>query len=222
MSETTTTTQPQTAVSTYQSPEAQAFELAQRQAKCYAASTLVPKDYQGNLGNCLIAMNMAQRTGMDVLQVMQNLYVVHGRPAWSSQALIATFNTCGRFTPITYRFTGDRKDDTWGCVAITTDRSTGEVLEGPEVTIGMAKAEGWHGKNGSKWKTMPELMLRYRAAAFLVRTTAPEVSLGITAEEALDIAEPPRRQGVSALDEILGEVVENDPPKTLDKAVQIG
>lgn len=210
MSETTTTTQPQpqAAVTAYQSPEAQAFELAQRQAKCYAASTLVPKDYQGNLGNCLIAMNMAERTGMDILQVMQNLYVVHGRPAWSSQALIATFNTCGRFTPITYRFTGTKGQDDWGCVAITTDKRTGEVLEGPEVTIGLAKAEGWHGKNGSKWKTMPELMLRYRAAAFLVRTTAPEVSLGITVEEASDIAEPVRRQGVAALDEILGEVVE--------------
>lgn len=93
-------------------------------------------------------------------------------------------------------------------MAITTDKRTGEVLEGPEVTIGLAKAEGWHGKNGSKWKTMPELMLRYRAAAFLVRTTAPEVSLGITVEEASDIAEPVRRQGVAALDEILGEVVE--------------
>ena len=195
----------------------QAFELAQRQAKMYAGSTLVPKEYQNNVGNCVIAMNMAARTGMDVLQVMQHLYVVHGRPAWSSQALIATFNTCGRFTPITYKFTGNRADDSWGCVAITTDKQTGEVIEGPEVTIGMAKLEGWHGKSGSKWKTMPELMLRYRAAAFMVRTTAPELSLGISAEEAEDISTEPKRLDASGLDEILGEVIET--PQQVEHAV---
>lgn len=196
-----------TELTTKVSEAQQSFELAQRQAKMYSGSTLVPKDYQNNVGNCVIAMNMATRTGMDVLQVMQHLYVVHGRPAWSSQALIATFNTCGRFTPITYKFTGNRSDDSWGCIAITTDRETGEVIEGPEVTIGMAKAEGWHGKSGSKWKTMPELMLRYRAAAFMVRTTAPELSLGISVEEAADISVEPKRIDASNLDEIIGEIV---------------
>jgi hypothetical protein len=165
--------------------EEQMFELAQRRAKVYASSTLVPKEYQGNLGNVMVAMNMASRLNADAMLVMQNLYIVHGRPGWSSQFLIATFNSCGRFSTIKYRFTGERGKSSWGCVAYTTEIATGEVVEGTEITIEIAKAEGWVDKNGSKWKTFPEQMLRYRAAAFLIRTIAPEVSMGfVTKEEA--------------------------------------
>ena len=52
----------------------------------------------------------------------------------------------------------------------------------------MAKAEGWIDKAGSKWKTMPELMRRYRAASFFTKQFAPEVSMGLqTIEEIIDI-----------------------------------
>jgi hypothetical protein len=167
--------------------EERAFELAQRQAKVYSSSTLVPKDYQQNIGNVLIAQNMARRMQADPLMVMQNLYIVHGKPSWSAQFLISCFNSCGRFSAIKYRFTGAEGSPDRGCVAMTTEYSTGEVIEGPMVTMAMAKAEGWSTKNGSKWLTMPELMLRYRAATFLIRTTAPEIGMGLqTAEEVHD------------------------------------
>ena len=168
--------------------EERIFELAQRKAKVYATSSLVPKEYQGNIGNVMVAMNMANRLNADLLQVMQNLYIVHGRPAWSSQFLIATFNTCGRFTAVKYRFTGEVGKPSWGCVAFCMEIGTGEIIEGTEITMKMAESEGWLNKNGSKWKTMPEQMLRYRSAAFLIRTTAPEVSMGLmTVEEAEDV-----------------------------------
>lgn len=173
------------------------FELMQRAAKLLSASTLVPKDYQGNLPNAVVALNMAQRMGADPLQVMQNLYVVHGRPAWSAQFLIATFNQSGKFSALRYEFTGQSGTDTWGCRAYAIERETGERIEGPEVTIGMAKREGWATKSGSKWQTMPELMLRYRAAAFLIRTAAPEIAMGLqTAEELRDTYDAaPNRAG---------------------------
>ena len=164
------------------------FALAQRVATALSKSTLIPKDYQNNLPNCLVALNMAQRLDADPLMVMQSLYVVHGRPAWSSQFLIATANRCGKFSPLRYRFTGERGKDTWGCVCVATSLADGEVLESTEITIGMAKAEGWYTKAGSKWQTMPEQMLRYRSAAFFVRCYAPGLSLGLsTREEADDI-----------------------------------
>lgn len=167
--------------------EEKTFALAQRKAKVYSDSSLVPKEYHKNIGNVLIAQNMAARMGADPLMVMQNLYIVHGKPGWSAQFLIACFNDSGRFAAIKYKFVGNRGDDTYGCIAYTTELSSGEVVEGPCVTIGMAKSEGWHGKNGSKWKTMPDLMLRYRAATFLVRCTAPEIGLGLqTREEIYD------------------------------------
>jgi len=165
--------------------EEKTFALAQRKAKVYSESSLVPQQYQKNVGNVLIAQNMASRMGADVLMVMQNLYIVHGKPGWSAQFLIACFNSCGRFSSIKYRFGGEGDD--YGCVAYAKELATGEEVSGVRVTIGMAKAEGWSTKAGSKWKTMPELMLRYRAATFLVRCTAPEIGLGLmTSEELAD------------------------------------
>lgn len=166
----------------------QGFELAQRAAKVLAMSTLVPKEYQGNLPNCIIALNMAQRIGADPLQVMQNLTIVHGRPTWSAQFLIATFNSCGRFSALRYEFFGKPNTDDWGCRAVATEKSSGERLVGTDVTIAIAKAEGWYTRNGSKWKTMPQQMLMYRAAAWFVRAIAPELSMGLhTAEEIHDV-----------------------------------
>lgn len=125
--------------------------------------------------------------GANPLMVCQNLYIVHGRPAWSAQFLIATLNQCGRFTSIRYEFQGEEGKDEWGCRAVATELATGEKLAGPLITIGLAKKEGWYGKNGSKWQSMPELMLRYRAASWFVRAYAPEIAMGLkTAEEVQD------------------------------------
>lgn len=165
------------------------FEAAQRIGKMLSTSSMVPDTYKGdgNIGNCVIALEMANRIGMNVVSVMQNLYIVHGRPAWSSQFLIACINASGKFSPLRYLLDGQEGQDSWGCRAWATDRS-GEKLVGPLVTIGMAKLEGWYGKNGSKWKTMPELMLRYRAATLFARLYSPELTMGImTADEVEDV-----------------------------------
>ena len=170
--------------------DAAGFALAQRVATAFAKSSLVPTQYQNNLPNCLVALNMAKRMGADPLMVMQNLYIVHGRPAWSAQFLISTFNACGRFASIRYEWKGEKGSDAWGCRAYTVEIDTGERIEGPWVTFAMVKDEGWLGKKGSKWQTMPELMFHYRSAAFLVRTVAPELAMGLhTAEEIRDVME---------------------------------
>ena len=173
---------------------AEGFKLLQRMAVMFSSSTLVPAQFQGaqNVGNCAIALNMAQRLGADPLMTMQNLYIVHGNPGWSSKFLIAMFNQCGRYTSIKYRETGEKGTDSQGVIAYATEKHTGELIEGPEVTIGIAKAEGWYTKNGSKWKTMPDQMLRYRAAAWMIRTTAPELSMGLqTTDEIIDVTPDP-------------------------------
>lgn len=176
----------------------QSFELMQRGAKLLASSTLVPEIYRGNLANCVIALNMARRIGADELMVMQNLYMVHGRPAWSAQFVIACFNKCGRFSSMKYRwFSKPAKQgdipDAWGCQAYAKELETDETIEGPVITIAMAKKEGWYQKNGSKWQTIPELMLMYRAGSWLVRTHAPDISMGLqTAEELGDVYDATR------------------------------
>ena len=65
--------------------------------------------------------------------------------------------------------------------------SDGEIIEGPEVTIGMAKAEGWF--SNQKWRNMPELMLAYRASAFFARVHCPETLMGLqTVDEVEEIS----------------------------------
>ena len=168
----------------------QSFELAQRAATLLAKSTLVPKEYQGNLPNCVIALNMASRMGADPLMVMQNLYIVNGRPGWSSQFLISTFNTSGRFSALRYEWVGEEGKDDWGCRAWAIEKATDEKLVGSTVTIGLAKAEGWYDKKGSKWPTMPQQMLMYRAASWFIRAHAPELAMGMhTVEELGDIVD---------------------------------
>ncbi len=210
----------------------QGFELMQRAARLLSSSTLVRVAYRqtiekldrfGNvkesrenpnaLANSVVALNMAQRMGADPLMVMQNLYIVEGRPSWSSQWIIAAINGCGRFSPLRFRIEsrGEReieyKSTYWEnnqrhtkvekvrindkvCVAWAIEKETGEVIESPAVSIEMAVLEGWYTKNGSKWQTMDEVMLRYRTASFFGKLYAPELLMGLqTVEEAQDIIE---------------------------------
>lgn len=165
------------------------FALAQRQAKALSQSDLVPQAYRNNLPNTLLALEIAQRIGASPLLVMQNLYLVQGKPSWSSSFLIATVNACGRFSPLRYEIEGtDPFSKDYRVRAYATDKESGERCDGPFITWKMVEAEGWSKKSGSKWNSLPELMFRYRAAGFWTRLFAPEVSMGIlTTEEARDV-----------------------------------
>jgi hypothetical protein len=168
------------------------FVFAQRIAKMLCTSSLVPDEYRGEkaIGNCLIALELANRLKISPLTVMQNLYIIKGRPSWSSQFLIGQLNGTGKFTPLRFEFSGTRDKDDWSCRAFAIDNA-GEVLYGTWISIKMAKSEGWVGKVGSKWLTMPEQMLQYRAAAFFCRLYAPEITLGLlTYEEVVDMKVP--------------------------------
>lgn len=151
----------------------QIFEHIQRVAKVFATSTMVPVQFQNNIGNCIIALNLAARFKSDPFMVMQNMYVVHGRPGIEAKLVIALINATGRFTPLQYKYEGEK--DNRSCYAYATKKADNELLEGPKVSIQMAKAEGWwskkdkHGNETSKWQSLPELMLAYRAAVFFAR-----------------------------------------------------
>ena len=209
----------------------QAFENAQRIGKALASSQLVPKEYQGQIGlaNVLVAMEIAGRMNLSPLQVMQNLHIIHGRPSWSSQFIIATINGCGRFTPLDYLITGE--GDAMACQAVATEISTGKELKGPTVSIAMAKKEGWYSKTGSKWQSFPELMLRYRAAAFWGRVYVPEYLVGMkTQEEIIDI-EPAQVEsvtieeintGIAGDPEILQNLKKSSDQQVKNQATNIG
>lgn len=162
------------------------MKTAYSAAKYLAASDLVPElTYKNKPANCLIALDMANRMNVSPLLVMQNLYIVKGHPAWSGQFCVAAVNGCSKFTPLEFVTV---ESGGGGCFARATRKDTGEVCKGTTVTMQMAADEGWLGKSGSKWKTMPEQMLKYRAASFFARAFCPEVLIGIqTVEEVQDV-----------------------------------
>ncbi|KYQ80368.1 recombinase RecT [Acinetobacter sp. NRRL B-65365] len=231
----------------------ESFEFSQRVANMLSNSTLVPEDYRAvkkvkagkdnngvmqyrdepnpnGLSNCIIALNMANRMGADTLMIMQNLYLIEGRPSWSSQFILASINNSGRFSPLRYELESRGEKDVsyqetnWSngrkntvtktmrvhdvsCIAWATEQGVAipnfsledlkehggvykcckaygiPVLESSKISIEMAIKEGWYTKNGSKWQTMPEQMLRYRAASFFGRVYAPEILMGLRSVE---------------------------------------
>lgn len=182
----------------------EAFNTAVRVATSLASSSIVPQAYQNNVANVMVAMEYANRTGTSVLAVMQNMDVIHGRPALRASFLIGTVNASGRFTPIRYRWQGEEGTDSWGCRAVAIERESGEECVGPLITIGLAKKEEWYSKKGSKWQSIPELMLMYRAGAWWSRVYCPELSLGMhTTDEFEDMGPAPqvrRAELAAALD----------------------
>lgn len=201
------------------------FEHTQRVARMLTETTLVPDNFRGkeNLGNAVIALNMATRLGADVLAVMQSIYIVYGKPSWASTFIIALINSSKRFDGILrYRMSGSGNERT--CVAWVKSRD-GEILESPESSIQMAIAEGWYGKNGSKWKTMPDLMLRYRAATFFGRFYCPDLMLGMrSTEEVIDIESEnvtPKAEPKAASMFVSSAEVQKLPETTSAPAVQV-
>lgn len=163
----------------------ESFENAQRMAKVLVQSSLVPTAYKNNIPNAMIALEMANRIGISPFMVMQNLDVIQGKPSWNSTFIIAILNSCGRFSPLRFEFSGDGEQ--YGCKAVTTDND-GKRLEGTKITWEMVKAEGWYNKSGSKWKTMPDQMFQYRAASFFGRIYAPDLLKGMhSADEMVDM-----------------------------------
>lgn len=164
----------------------QGFEHAQRIAMMISKSSMIPASYQNRVDNCMVALEFANRSNTSPLMVMQNLHVIQGRPSWSSTYIIGLINSSGRIKD-KLKFRSSGEGDDYGYEAYAKDFD-GTELVGPKVDWKMVKAEGWLSKTGSKWKTMPELMFQYRAAAFFGRLHTPELMLGMqSVEEVIDV-----------------------------------
>lgn len=168
------------------------FEHLWRVATMYARSSMVPDQFRGKTDDCFVAVQLAMRMGCDPFMLMQNMYVVHGRPGIEAKLAIALANERGPFRDrIKFIFTGEGKSR--ACQAYAHDRQTGERLSAT-VTWQMVEAEGWNKDkptkgNGivkSKWNTLPDLMFVYRSAMFLIRMYCPEVLMGMESRDELE------------------------------------
>lgn len=224
------------------SADAEKFELLQRQARMFASSPLVPDHLRkgsGNeaLANCYIALTLAQAMGEVPLVVMQNIHVVNGKAGFATQYMIARANASGIFKGrIDWRI--DRSDDkNLSVTAYAILKETGQEVS-VTCDMAMATAEGW--TKNPKYRSMPEVMLRYRSAAFLVRFYAPDVMLGYQSTEEIEdvgvaagpdlsatplttsmlIEQAAPAQG-EQVDVQTGEVIEANPEPAPDKARQM-
>lgn len=194
--------QPQKNINIFGSIEG--FEIGQRIAKVFASSSFVPDVYKGNIGNCMIGLNMAIRMNADPLMVLQNLVAVHGTPTFEAKFAIACFNATGKYSTLSYSEVGERGKDSWGMYAYAIELKTGAVKKGPVVTVQMAKDEGWYSRN-PKWKNVPELMLRYRAASWFIRTTDPGIMMGFQTKDEVEDVEYEELPSDKSLNTISGE-----------------
>lgn len=175
-----------TAVTMWNDPKL--MNMAFRTARMLSCSAMVPDVYRNSPENCLVAIDIANRLGISPLMVMQNLYVVKGKPSWSGPFCAAAINGSGRFTPLEYEFVGESGTPSYGCYATAVRVSTGKRCNSDVITMKMAQDEGWVNKPGSKWRTMPVQMMMYRSAAFFARVFCPDILLGIpTYEEVQDV-----------------------------------
>lgn len=166
-----------------------AFTHMVRVAKMFAMSPLVPDHLKKGgqeqaIANCTICLAMARELDENPIVVMQSIHFVSGKFGWAASYMIARANRSGKFArPITWRISG--KGDSLKAVAVGLLHDGTEVTA--EVDMRMAKAEGW--TKNAKYQSMPEQMLRYRSATFLVRLYCPEVMLGYhTTDEIEDMA----------------------------------
>ncbi len=219
------------------------FALNQRMAMALSKSSFVPQAYQGRTDNCLIAVQTAERMGIEPLFVMQNLQIIKGNPTWKSTFCIAMSNTSPRFKggmEFEYGTFGVKKIDytvyvkneppvhksvtleNLYCKAWMYRASDGSKLYGPTITIEIAVKDGWYFRDGSKWPYMSEQMLMYRSASAFTKLYMPEVLAGLgTTDEMEDVVVDTTYTDVSNVSAVLNEKLKFAEAVHVEEAVQV-
>jgi hypothetical protein len=155
---------------------ARAWKVATR----ISNSQLVPEAYRGKPEDCLLALEMATRLRESPVAILQNLYIVKGKPMMNASFSIDRLNKSG-LIEAPMRFVTEGKGDDLVVTAVCVRAQDGEEIS-VSASMAMAKHEGWsnpdkYGK--SKYISMPEHMLSFRAGALLIRRHFPSVVFGL-------------------------------------------
>lgn len=170
---------------------------------------MIPAAFRGdqNLPQAMMCADLAIKIGVSPVTLAQNMHFVKGKVGYSGKILIMLLNTHPKYK-------GGLKYDEWEddrlgscCLAWTLDRETGEKVKGVIVSMAMAKAEGW--MSNKKWQSMPQLMLRYRAASFFASTNCPEKVAGLMSIDEIESIENRKSSGANKTKIKLSEKIIN-------------
>jgi hypothetical protein len=163
------------------------FDHVWRISEVFANSDLVPEHFKGKPYNVFLALQMAQRLDIDAMLAIQNIHIIKGRPALSSQMLIGLINASGLIDGvISFTSNGKPPPD----LSVTASAKLKGCEQVISATFAYSQAMAMGTTNNVPWKTAPELMCRYRAASHLARTHFPQLSLGLGNKEELEELEP--------------------------------
>lgn len=159
---------------------AEAMELA----KTLASSQLIPKAFQQRPGDVFVAMMWSHSLGIPIVQGLQGIAVINGKPSLYGDALLAVCMGSGQMADIEETVTGSADNLTATCKVTRRGKPTPVVST---FSMADARAAGLLGKPGP-WKQYTSRMLKMRARAFALRDAFPDVLSGIaSAEEMQDI-----------------------------------
>lgn len=158
-------------------PTQMSLDKLMEMSKMLSKSTIVPISYQNREENVFIALDLANRMGISPMTVMQNLFLINGKPSFSGSFTSALIKSSPLFSEVKLMWVGEEGKGSYGAYVRAIDNRTGEEIKGVTVTLNMASQEGW--MKNPKWKSMPELMLSYRAYSFFGRVHGSELLNGI-------------------------------------------
>lgn len=164
---------------------AQAMTTAKQLADALCDSELVPATYRGKPGNGAAAILYGAELGLNPIQSLQQIFVVHGSPAIYARTMVALVKRHGIVVE-----TVSSNDDS--VTVRATDPRTGQVEES---TWDIARATRAGYTSNKKYTTDAQAMLYAKAATEVCRKVAPDVLLGIPySREELELEQQPAQR----------------------------
>lgn len=160
-------------------------------------SDIIPDNYKNKPQNVVIAIGLANQMQLDPFTVMQNLAIIKGKTSWSGSFCKTLIERTGKYKNLELNYVGEKGKDSYGCYLSAVRVSDGKIINGPTVTMQMAKAEKW--TSNSKWLTLTDLMLAYRCQSFFCRLYVPEAMNGIYTSEEVEEVSAQRQQPTDIL-----------------------
>lgn len=143
----------------------------QQYAELLAQASLLPKQYQRNPANVLLAMELGQSLSIPPIQAINEVHVIEGKPSASANLIGGLVRRAGHVLRI--RVDRDAMQATAQIIRNDDPDYTFEVTW----TMDDAKRAGSTGKDN--WKKYPIAMLKARAITEVAREACPEALMGI-------------------------------------------